>query len=373
MYRMIHGSFRFLACATISLSAGIAGCSAPAASSKAMSNAATADAAPSSASGGDTDSGAPGYYRKDGDLAAAAANAGFYIETPNYDANDPNANNLIVMPSQEIFLCYYVTLPNTAEVDIGGFQSWMSPGSSHHFIVYQLGGTGPFAGTPQPSGTISQCRGAGGTWIYATSTPGEVIGMNMPSGVGLPFAASTQLVLNMHFINPGTEVLYPKVKLNVLFAQNVQQKAAVMVSFNTKINVPPATQSGPGTQTVSGTCSAPAGAQFFAMSTHTHKHATAAMVDFLSGGSSSEIVHTGVTQNYPADQLQGSGTDWEHPGVGQWYAPNYLTVNSGDSFTYSCTYENTGSAAVTVGETAASNEMCMAVGYYFPAGTARCN
>jgi hypothetical protein len=375
MNRMTQVGFPFLACIMISLAAGITGCGAPAASSKGAPNAATApDAAPSNSTAGDPVSTAPGYYLKDGDLSPAAANAGFYIETPNYDASDPNAQNLVVMPSQEIFLCYYVTLPNTAEVDIGGFQSWMSPGSSHHFIVYQLGGTGPFAGTPQPDGTISQCRGAGGTWIYATSTPGSVIGMNMPSGVGLPFAAGTQLVLNMHFINPGTEVLYPKVKLNVLLASNVQEKAAVMVSFNTRINIPPATQSGPGTQTVSGTCTPPAGAQFFAMSTHTHKHATAAVVNFLAGGGSSqEIVHTGVTQSYPADQLQGSGTDWEHPGVGQWTAPNYLVVNSGDTFTYSCTYENNGSAPVTVGETAASNEMCMAVGYYFPAGAARCN
>jgi hypothetical protein len=26
-----------------------------------------------------------------------------------------------------------------------------------------------------------------------------------------------------------------------------------------------------------------------------------------------------------------------------------------------------------VGETAASNEMCMAIGYYYPAGTTSCN
>jgi Copper type II ascorbate-dependent monooxygenase, C-terminal domain len=50
-----------------------------------------------------------------------------------------------------------------------------------------------------------------------------------------------------------------------------------------------------------------------------------------------------------------------------------LTVNAGDSFTYSCAYTNTTSAPVLVGETAASNEMCMAIGYYYPASTATCN
>jgi hypothetical protein len=372
---MTHFRFDFFSGIALSLATAIVGCSAgPKAGS---SNAAAGPAATVDSGSAAPDSASPaprqaGYY-SDGasDLAAVASDTGFYIETPDYNASDPNASNLIVQPGQEIFLCYSVTLPNTSEVDIGGFQSWMSPGSSHHFIVYQQGGTGPFAGTAQPSGTVSTCRFAGGTWIYATSTPGVVVGMNMPDGVGLPFAAATNIVLNMHFINPGTSTLYPKVKLNILLATNVQYKAASMVSFNVGINVPPATASGPGTQTVSGTCKGlPAGTKFFTMSTHTHKHATAAVIDFVSGGASQEIVHTGPSPTYPAVQQQGTGTDWEHPGVALWNAPDYLTVNDGDSFTYSCTYENQDpTTAVRVGETAASNEMCMAVGYYFPAAT----
>jgi len=193
--------------------------------------------------------------------------------------------------------------------------------------------------------------------MYATSVPGQVIEMKMPDGVGLPIAAGTQVMLNMHFINPGSTVAYPKVKMNLLYAQNVQYKAAAMVSFNVQINVPPATANGPGTQTVGGTCTAPAGSKFFIMTSHTHKHATEVNVNYVSGGTTTNIVHT---------------TDWEHPDVGLWSAPNFLTVQSGDTFTYSCSYANMSSAAVTVGETAASNEMCMAIGYYFPAGSASC-
>lgn len=319
--------------------------------------------------------GAAGYYVEQADdLPAPAAGTGIHIETPDYDAGDPNASQLVVQPGQEIFLCYYLTLPNTSEVDVGGFQSWMSPGSSHHFILYQQGtgafATGPYASTPQPSGTITACGFGTGTWVYATSTPGAVVGMNLPATVGLPFAAGAQVNLNMHFINPGSTVLYPKVKLNILFAKDVQQKAAVMVSFNRQIDIPAATASGPGTQTVGGSCSPPVGSKFFTMSTHTHKHATEAIVSLVHNGKTQEIVHTGSATSYPVDQVAGSGTDWEHPGVSQWQAPSFLTIGQGDSFSYSCSYENTGTTAVTVGETAASNEMCMAVGYYFPAGTA---
>ena len=57
------------------------------------------------------------------------------------------------------------------------------------------------------------------------------------------------------------------------------------------------------------------------MSTHTHKHATAAWVDYIHTGTTTEIVHTGTTSTYPADQEPGSGTDWEHPGVGSGRLP----------------------------------------------------
>jgi hypothetical protein len=304
-------------------------------------------------------------------LAPPAAGTGLQIVTPDYNASDPNAKNMIVQPGQEIFLCYYVTLPNS-QVEVGSFQSLMSAGSSHHFIVFQQGGQGAFS-LPQANGTIVSCPFGTGQWIYATSTPGEVVSMSMPSGVGYPFPASTQIVLNMHFINAGSTVLYPKVTLNINYATNVQYQAAAMVSFNTKISVPPGTATNPGTQTVSGTCTAPVGSKFFIMSTHTHKHATAAIVDYIHNGTTTEIVHTGATTTYPVDQESGTGTDWEHPGVGQWTAPNFLTTTAGDSFKYSCTYQNTDATTVTVGETAASNEMCMSIGYYFPAGTTSCN
>ncbi|MGH7270955.1 MAG: hypothetical protein ACREJ3_11045 [Polyangiaceae bacterium] len=191
-----------------------------------------------------------------------------------------------MQPGQEVFLCYYRTLPNTAEVDIGALQSWMTPGSSHHFIASEVGaGSGAQTGftfPSQPDGTLQSCAFGGGTWMYATSTPGEVIEMKMPDGVGLPLQAGAQIMLNMHFINPGTAPLYPPIKMNLVIASHVQYKAAAMVSFNTQINVPPATASGPGTQTVSGTCHAPVGSKFLALTTHTHKHGVDARVNYTS-------------------------------------------------------------------------------------------
>ncbi len=364
---MRRTEFEVFGCIALSV-LGVSACSAAAPADSAVSHAGIDAGAEASAAVSD-----PAYAVEAGsDLPVPAAADGIQIATPDYAAQNVNASKLIVQPGQEIFLCYYVTLPGNAEFDVGEFQSWMSPGSSHHFIVYQQTGGSLFGGAPQPSGTIQNCAVATGAWVYATSTPGAVVSSTMPEGVGLPFPAGQQIVLNMHFINATTAPLYPKVKLNILRAKNVQYKAAALTSFNRSINVPGATASGPGTQTVNGVCTVTAGSKVFSMSTHTHKHATSAVVSFVSGGVPQEIVHTGATQTYPTEQRPGSGTDWEHPGVSLWKGPDFLTVNAGDSFTYSCSYVNTDTNPVTVGETAASNEMCMAVGYYFPAGTVSC-
>jgi hypothetical protein len=290
------------------------------------------------------------------DLAAPPSGMGVQFATP--------AGAYTVQPGQEIFPNYCVTVQS--DLQVGGFQSWMTEGSSHHFILYNGGQVA--AGTAD-----GQCSGMGHNWMYATSTPGQVVTENFPPNVGLAVPANTQLVINMHFINAGSTAGNPQVKLNLLAAQNVMYQAGTMVSFNVQISIPPASASGPGMQTVSGTCMPSAGMNFFSISTHTHKHATAAWVEYNHNGQTTEVVHTGSTSNYPADQEPGSGTDWEHPGVGLWVSPNYLTVQSGDTFTYNCSYVNMDpNTTVTVGETAANNEMCMAIGYYFPAGSAYC-
>ena len=290
------------------------------------------------------------------DLAAPPAGEGIQFAT--------TLGDYTVMPGEEIFPNYCVV--TDSDFEVGGFQSWMTLGSSHHFILYNVGTVA--AGTAGGS-----CSGGGShNWMYSTSTPGAVVTENFPPNVGLDLPANTELLINMHFVNPGSTPSSPQVKINLLAAKNVMYQAAAMVSFNVQINVPAASASGPGTQTVSGTCTAPTGANFFSMSTHTHKHATAAWVDYTHNGQTTKIVHTGSTSSYPTDQEPGSGTDWEHPGIGLWVAPNFLTVQDGDSFDYNCSYENNDSMAVTTGQSASTNEMCMAIGYYFPAGNAYC-
>ena len=276
------------------------------------------------------------------DLAPPASADGFQIVTP--------PGTFSVAPEQEIYPNYCAVVPGNAEFDVGTIQSWMTPGSSRDLIVYQ--GATVSAGSSMPA-----CSLGADTWMFAASAAGEIVELKMPDGVGIPLPAGTQIIVNMHFINVGSSTTEPQVKVNVLRARNLQHKAGAMVSFNTAINVPAATAAGSGKQTVMGTCMAPAGANFFAIGTHTNARATAADVNLVSGGATTNVVHT---------------TDYKNPDVGIWMAPPFLPVQSGDSFTYSCAYSNSGMSPVTVGETS-TNEVCMLVGYYFPAGSVSCN
>ncbi len=275
------------------------------------------------------------------DLPVPSSADGFQIVTP------PGAYT--VPPGMEIFPNYCQTSPFASEFDVGTVQSWMTPGSSRDLMVYRA--------PPPAAGTGSSACSGTGVMMYMSSIAGQIVELKMPDGVGYPLQAGTQIIISTHFINLGTSDEQPQVKVNFLRAPNYQSAAAILAAFNTAIDVPAATAAGPGGQTVQGTCTVSAGSHFFAIGTHTNGHATAADVNFVSGGMATNVVHT---------------TDWENPDVGLWPASPFLTLQGGDSLAYSCTYSNRGTSPITLGDTL-QNEMCMVLGYYFPAGTGSCD
>lgn len=252
-----------------------------------------------------------------------------------------------LQPGEEVFKCWYTTADSSVDLAATRLHSTMTPGS-HHFIVYTTA-------TPQrPDGTFEDCGDKQGgptikdtpVWLYATQDPEHEL--TMPAGTALPLKAHQPLYFNMHYINATSAAMTVQVTLDVRSTTGAYQRAGAFITYNTQINIPAG-----GTQTVSGDCTPPAGANFFTMSTHSHKRTTDAMAARAVGGTPGEmLVHT---------------TDWEHATVSDWGAPGYLTFAPGEQLHYQCSYRNDTSAAITVGESAAKNEMCMAVGYYFPA------
>lgn len=271
----------------------------------------------------------------DGKLIPPAADQGFQIRTTTFTLN----------PGQEVFNCYHSTFPNTATFPVGEWDSQMAPGS-HHFILYRADSDTTADGTLVNFGCT---QGFGGTtWLYTGGSPrGHLL---FPDGVAMEMVPHEKVNFDMHYINTGTESLQANIILNVnKVTSAMYQKADAQISFNTQIAIPPN-----GMQTVGGDCTPAQGANYFVMQTHMHKRGILATINrkLANGMMGEELVHT---------------TNWDSPDVHIWQQAPFLTFQAGEKFHYSCTYQNDRASVVTVGTSAANNEMCMAEAYFFPA------
>ena len=166
----------------------------------------------------------------------------------------------------------------------------------------------------------------------------------MPTGVGMTVPAGQKVYVQMHYLNASDADISAHVVIDgeTYAASETYTPAAAFITYNTQINIP-----ANSTGTAGGTCAVPAGAKFFSMSTHAHKQA----------------IHTEVKDGAA---MVFQSDDWEHPGTVDWAAEPFYSFSTG-SLTYRCNYNNTTNRTVTEGSSAETDEMCMAVGYFFPA------
>jgi hypothetical protein len=274
----------------------------------------------------------PGAVADSGAAAAPLAPppSGFQIATP------PQT----IGPFEERTFCYYTTLSNPSAVGVKRYASQLMPGSHHMIMAYAQKAL-------QPDGTIGDCGGGfGGIVFPAFGSQMREEELAMPAGVGIALAARQAVVVQMHYLNPSDKPLTAGVTVNMeTYAPGeTYTPAAPYATYNTRIAVP-----AQGTQTVHGSCDVPANVKFFSLSTHSHRYTTEAKA-------------------YDGANLLVRTTSWEHPAVANWVSAP-ITIASG-KLDYECSYMNPTDAPITVGESALTNEMCMAVGYIFPAATA---
>jgi hypothetical protein len=257
---------------------------------------------------------------------------GIQIATPTFD----------LQPGQEVFNCYHTRGPASA-VSVSSLASQISPGGQS-FTIY----TPPTDNTAPNTLTNGGCTLLSNGWVWGAQQPAS--SLTLPNGVGFALAANQPLTVDMHYINTTQAAIQAHVTVNMLFGTGNLTRAGALVAFNTAIDVPPN-----GMQTVTGTCNIPPTANFFEMTTNTFKHATLATIDKMTNGKvSQELVRT---------------TDPLNPVIATWSSPNFVTFQAGETMQYSCSYTNTGNSPITVGNSAATNEQCVPLGYYFPATT----
>jgi hypothetical protein len=276
-------------------------------------------------------------------LRAPAPGNGFQLVSPV----------VVLEPGQEIYRCAHLAAPGSAEFDVGAWESQF-PSGVVEFTVFRADGD------TAPEGTLddSACTAGSGrnTWLYSAVFPRAHLAF--PDGVGMALSARQRLLLDMHFVNTGGNQLRPQIVLNATRARTECgfQEAEAQVSFNTMIDIP-----ANGTQSVTGTCRPVVGAKYFYMTTLTRRRGIDAnILRHTADGRTEQLVDT---------------INWDAGEIRTWSAPDFLTFAPGEWYSYSCSYRNDLNAAVTVGASAETNEVCMTFAYFFPASasTPTCN
>ncbi|MEO8704860.1 MAG: hypothetical protein ABI867_32710 [Kofleriaceae bacterium] len=255
------------------------------------------------------------------------------------------STDITLQPGDEKTFCFYFHTANTETVAINKWVSEMSPGS-HHMIYFSNLGSQP------PDGTVDECsfNDVIPLPVYGTQIPHEEVDFPTDDGEGLPLAqditASTAGFFQMHYLNSTDQPLTAHVELKAFALPKTTEytQTDLFATYNNDIAIPPhATDF-----KVAATCDVVQG-KFWSISTHSHKQTTA----------------TKITDS--ADMVFQS-TDWEHPGTKRFDEPFFSFASN--TISWECTYSNTGDNAentVRAGQSARTNEMCMATGYYFPA------
>jgi hypothetical protein len=265
-------------------------------------------------------------------LAVPKAGDGVQVTTKEFD----------LPPGAEKFSCYHAEIPQDGEIDVKYWESTMTNGS-HHFILYKADGDSSPVGTMDQSGCLSNFT----SWVYSSAQPH--MDLQIPEGVAMVLGSRQRVNFDLHYINTTEKTLKVQVALNAIYAKGQFQKAASLVSYNTGIFLQPHAKG-----SASGDCTPGQGAKFFYMLTHTHRRGNLATI-------------SRVLANGQMGETLVKSTDWEVPEEKKWITDPYMTFKQGEKIHYDCEYMNDLDQVVTAGPSAQSNEMCMAIMYYFPA------
>ncbi|HEY0477356.1 MAG TPA: hypothetical protein VGD37_07515 [Kofleriaceae bacterium] len=271
----------------------------------------------------------------------------FRLVTPGVD----------LAPGDDLTYCYYFRTSNTSDLSVRRWISHMTAGSE--FMIVYLTATDM---QPLGSQSTTDCGMAnivGPVWTYAaTSADADVVlpaddGEGNP--VGQPIRANQAGFIQMHYANSTSSVIHAHVELDAYaHAAGVDATpAGTFVAINRRISLASGSAANPTTDTVGGTCDvlpdSGKAARFYELTTHTYKQGV------------HTLVRDGATTLFDS-------RSWRTPGATTWKAPDFHSFASGQ-LTYQCEYSNPNNHSITNGNNAATDEICMAIGYYVPAAS----
>ncbi len=244
------------------------------------------------------------------------------------------SDEFTLAPGEEAFKCQTFRNPFGVDVDVLRTESVMAPGS-HHLIA--------FFDSTNSDGAVYDCGGLEfGERVHGAQVPEYV--REYPEGVALPMYASEGLRFNMHYLNPSGAEIRAKVRLTILAAPagTAKNRAGFLFLNNTGIDVAPRSKG-----TATKTCTIPSNVQIMDLVSHMHMHATQIVAKTAAG------------------KLVYEGTEWDHPKPSIFTPP--LALGTDTNITWTCSYDNQTNGRLGFGESAATNEMCILGGTFYPA------
>ena len=265
---------------------------------------------------------------------------GFRIQTPE----------IVTPPGEGGTWCYFFRAPDTGAM---GIRKWTSSMDApmHHLIVYATYDDEWMPLERRPAGTLVKgCvehEDGYGAWLYAAHAPRERLVLPADDGGGIPLGMEIMpgqpLLLQMYVSNPTEAPVTTTATLQAEALSGAYTRTATYQTTNISIAIPP----GVAAHTVTQTCAVPPGVRFWRLSTRTHRYAIESRIE----DAGLPLVVT---------------TDWNQPEVATFAPPDFHPFSPA-GLTYSCTYANPTGSPIHFGESDETDEVCIAIGHFFPA------
>ena len=282
-----------------------------------------------------------GSHSKGGTQGQSAAPAP--SSTP--DASSDGWRTLITgdwsMPAgMEGYVCARLTINEDLYVD--GFDA-IKPLGTHHTLLTM--------GAPNAADGVAPCSAAdNGPLSVFGSGVGTAL-LQFPSGVGLKIASGSQLILNLHLLNAGTDEITGTsgTRIHTVPESEVTNLAEGILAGTISLNLPPGQ-----TTTSIGHCTMSSDVTLFAVAPHMHKLGIYEKVVAELASAPEVVLH-----DAPYDFNEQSYT----------LIPP-VALAKGDRVRVECTHDNTTDKTVTFGQST-YDEMCFAGIYRYPADGSR--
>jgi hypothetical protein len=244
------------------------------------------------------------------------------------------ADSFDIPPGGETFRCQNFQNPYSRDVAILSSEAFMTVGSHHMFL---------FIEPDSVESPLTECSGLSfGTYLHLAQRSESII--TYPPGVGRILPGTNGLQIMVHYLNSSTETIHAQVAVTIHATEpeKVAIHASQIFANTLGISLPPMEKS-----TIKHSCGVPKDINLFTAASHMHSHGT---------------YYTARTSD---GQLLYETKDWAEPEPWTFTPPRLL--KAGSTIDVTCQYDNETNETLSFGESAATNEMCIFVGGYYPA------